>query len=242
MAARGNGLSAASYVPLRDLDPRVTDGALEALREAGVAAYAITASGQTATGLDLVGRPYDRPIDRLYVDASARETAAQVIDAAFDEDRTEDPPDGDEPVLAGTAGSSPAAVPDLDQAFEQIIAGFDRTDADKAATGPADEAVAGSAEDTGALPASPTRPAAEEDDHFIPPPPPPLPELDTVTKLAWAGVIGGPLILIASVFGIAFPRSVLIFGVIAFVAGFATLVARLKDRPDGAGPDDGAVI
>lgn len=126
MPPRGNGLTAASYAPVRDLDPRLTGTVLEALREAGIAAYAVTASDQPVIGFELVVT--GRPVDRLYVDAAAKPTALEIVEAALPDEAL--PAEGDEPVLAGTGGASPSAVPDLDLAFEQIVAGFDRTDDD----------------------------------------------------------------------------------------------------------------
>ncbi len=233
MSPRGNGLTAASYAPVCDLDPRLTGTVLEALREAGIAAYAVTASDQPVIGFELVVT--GRPVDRLYVDAAAKPAALEIVEAALPDALPAEglPAEGDEPVLAGTGGASPSAVPDLDLAFEQIVAGFDRTDDDGTAVAwPAAEQ---------APPAAPSVPVTD-DDHFVPPTPEPLPELEPITKLAWTGLLGGPLIMLLSVFGIALPQEIVIFGVIAFVAGFVTLVARLRDRPEDADPDDGAVV
>lgn len=94
-------------------------------------------------------------------------------------------------------------------------------------------------------PASPASPAAADDeDHYVPPPPPPLPRLDPVTKGAWLGLFGGPGYLLVSVMaGWTVPGWAAFCGVGAFVAGFATLVMRIGDRPPGdSGPDDGAVV
>jgi hypothetical protein len=81
-------------------------------------------------------------------------------------------------------------------------------------------------------------------DRFVPPPPPPLPELDTVSQLAWGGLIGGPLFLvIAAIAGWALPSLLLGLAVLAFVAGFVTLVVRMKDKPpDDWDPGNGAVL
>lgn len=229
MPPRGNGLTAASYAPVRDLDPRLTATVLEALREAGIAAYAVTASDQPVIGFELVVT--GRPVDRLYADAAAKSAALEIVEAALPDEAL--PTEGDEPVLAGAGGASPSAVPDLDLAFEQIVAGFDRTGDDGTTVAwPAAEQ---------APPAAPSA-AVTDDGHFVPPTPEPLPELEPITKLAWTGLLGGPLIMLVSVFGIALPQEVVIFGVIAFVAGFVTLVARLRDRPEDADPDDGAVV
>jgi hypothetical protein len=72
-------------------------------------------------------------------------------------------------------------------------------------------------------------PAAEPEDEFVPPEPPPLPRLDLVSRLAWAGTLGvvGP--------------TVVTLGVMAFVAGFLTLVLRSPNEPED-GWDDGSAV
>ncbi len=77
---------------------------------------------------------------------------------------------------------------------------------------------------------------------FVPPEPPPLPRGDLVSRLAWAGVLGGPaLLLLAAVLFRDLPTTVLLAALAAFVAGFVTLVARMPGQsPDD--PDDGAVV
>ncbi len=74
--------------------------------------------------------------------------------------------------------------------------------------------------------------------------PPPLPSLDPVAKGAWVGLFGGPAyLLIATMAGWAVPGWAAFLAVAAFVAGFATLVIRMGDRPPrDSGPDDGAVL
>lgn len=86
-------------------------------------------------------------------------------------------------------------------------------------------------------------PASAEGD-FVPPVPPPLPTLDPVTKGAWAALFGGPAyLLIATMAGWVVPGWAAFLAVGAFVAGFATLVIRMGDRPPrDSGPDDGAVL
>jgi len=83
---------------------------------------------------------------------------------------------------------------------------------------------------------------AELDEHFEPPDPPPLPRGDLYSRLAWAGVIGGPaLLLMAAFLGGRLPAMLVVGALLAFVAGFVTLVARMPgERPDD--PDDGAVV
>ncbi|PSK95570.1 hypothetical protein CLV30_12939 [Haloactinopolyspora alba] len=82
----------------------------------------------------------------------------------------------------------------------------------------------------------------EQPDHFVPPTPAPIPRGDRVSQLAWAGVISGPagLILVSAVSWTP-PDEVVLAAVVAFIAGFATLIARMRGHhPDD--PDNGAVL
>jgi hypothetical protein len=90
--------------------------------------------------------------------------------------------------------------------------------------------------------AEPTRPPADAEDHFVPPPPPPLPRGDGVSRLAWAGVLGAPVFLVVAVaLGWRLPSWATTLAVIALIAGFVTLVTRLRGH-DPHDPDDGAVV
>lgn len=92
-------------------------------------------------------------------------------------------------------------------------------------------------------PGRPDQVADEDEDHrYRPPPPDPLPPLDPVAKGAWAGVLGGPgYLLVARLAGWQIPSWAALAAIIAFVAGFATLVVRMGDRPRDD-DDDGAVV
>ncbi|MEP6526330.1 MAG: hypothetical protein ABJA86_04125 [Nocardioidaceae bacterium] len=155
-----------------------------------------------------------------------------------------------------------------DDAWAQIIAGYDEDTTDPIAPWPTAEDVddtAGTAGDASAetapqIGSSPSEPVPrygsrfsrrhdpleDEDpyDTFIPPDPPPLPRLDTVGQFAWGGLIGGPLFLIlAAVFDWQMPPLFLALAVTAFVVGFVTLVVRMNDgRPDDWNNDSGAVL
>jgi hypothetical protein len=85
---------------------------------------------------------------------------------------------------------------------------------------------------------------SEEHDHYVPPEPAPAPKLDWISRLAWTGLIGGPVVLVlAAVLDIGRGGRMLAFALLAFVAGFLTLVFRMKDRPPiDDTPDDGAVV
>ena len=92
---------------------------------------------------------------------------------------------------------------------------------------------------------APEAPARRADsDHYVPPPPPPLPKMDTVSKLAWLALFGGPgYLLVATAAQWSMPALFVFIAVAAFVAGVALLVFRLNDsdRDDSDG-DSGAVV
>jgi hypothetical protein len=80
-------------------------------------------------------------------------------------------------------------------------------------------------------------PALEE--HFVPPPPPPFPRLRRVTVVSLLAIAAGIVILVTGVEG----GSLSWLGIIAIVAGVATLVWHMKDGPPvDSGWDDGAVV
>ncbi len=88
----------------------------------------------------------------------------------------------------------------------------------------------------------PPRRSDDPHDHYIPPEPTRGPRLDWISRAAWLGLIGGPLLLIlAAVLDFGTGRITLL-GVVGFMAGFLTLVIRMNDRlPPEDPPDDGAV-
>ena len=90
----------------------------------------------------------------------------------------------------------------------------------------------------------PAAPGGADEERYVPPPPPPLPRADAVTVAAWAGLLGGPaLVIVMTLAGLGVARSVAVLALVAFVGGFVTLVARMQDRPPtDSGPDDGAVV
>ena len=87
-------------------------------------------------------------------------------------------------------------------------------------------------------------PPEEEDEPYVPVPLPPPAKMDSVTKAALAGVVGGPgYLLIASLFlhWTISPEAAFV-AVAAFVAGFVTLVVKLGDRSGRDDDDNGAVL
>ncbi len=84
--------------------------------------------------------------------------------------------------------------------------------------------------------------ADDEEGGYVPPEPPPLPRGDTVSRLAWGGVLGAPVFFVLTMlFWRSVPTLLVVLAVAAFVAGFVTLVVRMPDRDDDSW-DDGAVV
>lgn len=244
---RGNGLFAASYAPVAELDPRIADVLLELLRDAGVAAYAEPSQGRRGPYLD-VQLP-SRPTDRLYVDRSQQERARLLLAEQLPELRNL--------LAAGFADTGGAGVDNVpssadDAVWRQIVASYDRPTTEAVPRWPVVEDVD---RDAGSGPGSPepveaagvAEPGArrtDDDEHFVPPPPPPLPRLDPVTQLAWAALVGGPAVLLAAtMFGWVLPRLLVAAALVAFIAGFVTLVVRMRDDPpQDWESDSGAVL
>ncbi|MDQ1629787.1 MAG: hypothetical protein QOI54_3531 [Actinomycetota bacterium] len=234
MNRRDNGLQASSYVRLRDVETHVVEGLLERLREEEVAAYVAPASGRRGPYGDTV-LP-ESPSDSVYVDVERREHARSVVERYLAEVR-------DELAWAG------------------IVATFDSPIIDVVRRWPASEEVdeprgsIGTTRADGDEPAAPRvldwPPApppevhrAGDEEHFQPPPPPPIPVPDTLGRFAWTAVLGGPLfLLVATLAGLDASGWPGLLALGAFMGGFVTLVARMKDRPPSdLGDDDGAVV
>ena len=87
-----------------------------------------------------------------------------------------------------------------------------------------------------------TPPVEEDEERFVPPPPPPLPRLAPDRLVAWAGVLGSPVVLlVALIFSIPLPSVVGYLLVAAFVGGFIYLVLKMPRGPRDPW-DDGAQI
>jgi hypothetical protein len=87
-------------------------------------------------------------------------------------------------------------------------------------------------------------PPEEEDEPYVPTPLPPPARLDTASKAALAGVVGGPgYLLVASIFlHWTISAEAALIAVAAFVGGFVTLIVKLGDRSHRDDDDDGAVL
>ena len=257
---RDNGLPPATrYVALVDVDPPVADHVLELLRDAGVTAVAEPLAGDR--GLARESPPPRRPTERVHVDVGRLRLARDVVGAALPTLRADfhalaaRASDQEDAAAARSADDLP---PDeVDTRFADIVAGFDEPGSDPV---PRWSVLEDAGEALPPLEDEPERPplssrlirrapepvATPDDDveHFVPPEPPPLPETDRITRLAWAGLLGGPaIIVLAALLGIAIEGWVVVAALGAFLGGFATLVLRMADRrSDDDGWDDGAVL
>lgn len=248
---RDNGLRAERYTRLADVDTHLADAVLERLRDAGVAAYSSPAAGRRGYYGEMV--PPFGPSDSVWVDSARRDEAQGLVDAFLAEVAGE--ADRESATQAELESGTPTELDSaLDSAWAGIVAAWDREPTDPVPRWPASEDIderdtpegADEQRTSGALPTyvPESDRAHRDEEHFEPPPPPPLPSVDTVGRFAWAGVLGGPAVLLLGTFA-GFPIAGWVGGlaVAAFVAGFVTLVARMKDRPDtDSGPDDGAVV
>jgi hypothetical protein len=84
----------------------------------------------------------------------------------------------------------------------------------------------------------------EDEGHYVPPPPPPVPKGDNLARWAWAGAVGAPILaILLPLIGWNIDGVTGLLLVTAFLAGFVTLLSRLRSGPRvDDGPDDGAVV
>lgn len=88
--------------------------------------------------------------------------------------------------------------------------------------------------------AAPTR---NDEGHYVPPPPPPLPRPVGLRLVAWLGLFGAPTVmLVCLMLGVTIGSLGGFLLLVAFVGGFAYLVATMRKGRDDDGWDDGAVV
>ncbi|MBZ5736770.1 hypothetical protein [Nocardioides mangrovi] len=81
-----------------------------------------------------------------------------------------------------------------------------------------------------------------EEEGYVPPEPPPLPTVAPDRFVAWAGVLGSPVVLLAAlIFKISIPTWLGYGLVAAFVGGFLYLVMKMSREPRDPW-DDGAQV
>jgi hypothetical protein len=263
---RDNGLDAAAFVPLADVDPRIGEHLLVVLRAAGVPAY-LEPSSDVEPYTRTVAIP-SPPTDRLWVDREQRLAAGRIVAAEAQADGT----DAAAAEIAGRAGAERRADMGVDERpstglndlseeelWRQIVASYETEtatpvppwpvseDADLPAQRGGGDAPAGdSGRDAapGGDPPAPAPPAAAVDDeeHYVPPPPPPVPRPARQTWLALVLIALGVLLMAApGLIDMDF-RSGMLFGGISVLSGAGVLVYRLRDSRDDDGPDDGAIV
>jgi hypothetical protein len=239
VSRKDNGLHATSYSRLVDVESHLVDGLLERLREEEVAAYVAPAGGRRGPYGDTV-LP-GTPSDSVYVDSAHRDHAQTVVDRYLAEIADELAWAG---IVAGFDTPSGDAVPrwptseDVDEPEPGSRAGRVLRPAETIGFEELRDAVESAAKEQQG------EHADDPEDHFQPPAPPPVPVPDTVGRFAWAAVLGGPLfLLLGTIFHWDISGWPGFLGLAAFVGGFVTLVARMKDRPPtDSGYDDGAVV
>jgi hypothetical protein len=222
-----NGLDAALWTPLRDVDPGVGELLLDVLRDAGIAAYLEPAADVS---------PYTRtvflpspPADRLFVDRARGTEARELVDRNADENAKPRPPERER------------VRRDLDEDAEwrRIVAAFEAEHGAMVVDDlPAPNTVAEP---------RPVVAAAEPDlldlpeEHYEPPPPPPLKAPAPASLYAVLLIAAGAVLIIApSLVGLA-GNVALVLGVAGVAAGVAVLVSRMRERSVDDG-DDGAVV
>jgi hypothetical protein len=216
---RDNGLDAALWAPVRDVDPRVGEHLLDVLEAAGIAAYL-----EPATDVE----PYTRtvtlpspPSDRLFVDRARRTEARTLVDR-----HAETPP-------APPPPREERADVDADAEFARIVAAFE---AEHGRTAVSEEA----RDDPPPPPAERSVLDAPEE-HYEPPPPPPLPPLAPATLYALLLLIVGVLLVFRpGTIGLSADVG-LVLGVASVAGAVFVLVSRMRERSVDDG-DDGAVV
>jgi hypothetical protein len=225
---RDNGLDAALWSPLQDVDPRIGEHLLDLLHAVGIAAY-LEPSADVAPYTMSVSLP-SPPSDRLFVDRSRRAEARAVLDE-------HGPPAGARSDVESTV-RAPERAPlrqDLDEDAEwaAIVSAFE---AENGRAVVAEEPVV-----------APPPPPSEvpildrPDEHYEPPIPPPLPAPAPHALYAVLLVVAGLLLVGAPGLLRLSSDTGLVLGVAAIAGGVALLVSRMRDRSEDDG-DDGAVV
>jgi hypothetical protein len=216
-----NGLRAATYVPLTDVDTEVGRHLLTALGRARIAAY---------LGPSDVASDDQR---RLFVASEERVDARTIVVA------TVRALGGAEPDVP--AQTDPLAGVDTDSAFEALVADW-HVDTVAAVREAERDLNREDAEWRARLRKPPARDEVWlDEDHYVPPPPPPLPRLAAPTIIAML-VLALAILLLAlgPQFGLPGDFS-LVFGVGGLVLGVTILLSRVRERHRDE-DDDGSAI
>ncbi|HVA59996.1 MAG TPA: hypothetical protein VNG13_05600 [Mycobacteriales bacterium] len=244
-AARSNGLRASRYTPIADLDPRVAEELLGQLEAVGIAAYVQPTPG--ASGAYFEMRLPSRPTDRLFVDSTAIDPARDVLSAEVpDEARVATPTAEPPPGPAGPPG--PGNAQSDEERWIDLVAALSQPTGPGPRSWPAAEDV-GEEPPPVAAPLTPvpfrtwSPPEDPLDEHFVPPDPPPLPRPSPATLWALLGMIGGGgLLIIPAFLGRPLSGGLASIAVVVVIAGFLSLIVRMRDSRPTDDDDDGAVV
>ncbi|MFI6820830.1 DUF308 domain-containing protein [Micromonospora sp. NPDC050187] len=267
---RDNGLDASEYAVAGDVDPRVGEHLLDVLAAGGIAAYLQpSADMNPVTRTTTVPA---RPVDRLYVDRShlttARDYLTQLSDEGISGQTRPGEPDVEAEwarIVAGfhrdpTPGPTPwPAAEELDEPPQTPGGTLGRTEEGTAPTVTGVRPLPSATDFSGVsvgrrhdepslldgldtfgadLPDDP-----DDEGGYTPPPPPPLP---AVSKYAVAGVLSVIVGFVLFLFPSVLPADravVTLLGFTGILAGFVTLIWRLRPGdPEDHDPDDGAVV
>jgi len=248
---RDNGLDATEFAVAGDVDPRVGEHLLDVLAAGGIAAYL-----QPSADLNPVTRTTTippRPTDRLYVDrahlAVARDHLAKLAETPQSESRDVD----------------------VEVEWQRIVAGFHSDVAERTPPWPSGEEPAPAVKSETSEPLTDaTRvsgvtlgrrqdeepslldgldtfgadlPDDEDDEGYTPPPPPPLPRISKYAVLGVIAIIGGFVLFLFPDLLPADRSITTLLGFTAILAGFVTLIWRLRSGDEEEDdPDDGAVV
>ncbi|MFC4021250.1 DUF308 domain-containing protein [Micromonospora sp. GCM10011542] len=270
---RDNGLDASEYAVAGDVDPRVGEHLLDVLAAGGIAAYLQPSAdlNPVTRTTTVPARPVDRLyVDRSHL-TTARDYLTQLTDETSPEQPSrDDEPDIDAEwarIVAGfhttaTTGDRPwPASEDVDDPAEPAGGPLARTGADE--TGPTATDVrrlpsatdiSGISVGRGSRPDEPSLldgldtfgadlPDDEDEEGYTPPPPPPLPRLSKYAVVgALSVIVGFALFLFPALLPVD-RSAVTLFGFTGILAGFVTLIWRLRPGDeDDHDPDDGAVV
>ncbi|UOY02978.1 hypothetical protein [Blastococcus sp. PRF04-17] len=215
-----NGLDAALWSPVGDVDPRVGEHLLDLLQAVGIAAY-LEPSADVGEYTRTVFLP-SPPADRLFVDRARRVEARALVD--------EHAPRTDHAPLPEPATARREI--DEDAEWARIVSAFEA----EHGRPPVDDEPS----DTPAPVPHETPILDLPEEHFEPPPPPPLPAPAPASLYAVLLVLAG-VVLIGAPGLLRLSADVgLLVGVVAIAGGVAMLVSRMRERSDDG--DDGAVV
>ena len=128
--AADNGLDAAAFVPLVDVDPRVGEHLLDVLGSAGVPAF-LEPSADVEPYTRTLSLP-SPPTDRLWVDRDQRREAREIVDAETPHGPRPEP----EPQARDDEPSHGLSDAEEERAWQAIIAGWNAGPGEPRAGGP----------------------------------------------------------------------------------------------------------